>query len=146
MTIGEFVEETSKLEKYFGKELDEFQRKIWYEEIENLSLQRYRQIIRQVFKTSKFMPKLADIIEINSTLAHENNNVIREKVDCSKCNGEGFVLYTKMFNNGVNQIPYQYVAKCDCANGDQFSYNGLTIKDSEHRSKYYIPSVAELGF
>ena len=40
MQISEFIEETSKIEKYFGKdkELDEYQREIWYNELKNIDL------------------------------------------------------------------------------------------------------------
>jgi len=147
MTLGEFVEETSKLEKYYGKELDEFQRKIWNEEIGKMSAQRYRQIIKEVFRTCKFMPKLADIVEINKGLGyHIDNKKQIEKVDCNKCNGEGFIIYTKLIDNGNIKIPYDYVARCNCENGNQYVYDGRIIQDTEHRSNYCIPSVAELGF
>ena len=145
MTDSEFVLETSRIEKYYGKELDEFQRKIWHEEIGHLSLPRYRQIVKEIFKTSKFMPKLADIIEINNTLAYEKKERITEEVECSKCDGKGFLIYTKLYDNGTEKIPYDYLARCTCANGEQYSYNGQNVSDSRHRSNYYVPNVVELG-
>lgn len=65
MQISEFIEETSKIEQYFVKELDDYQREIWYNELKDIDLNRYRQIIRQVFRKCKFMPKLADMFLIN---------------------------------------------------------------------------------
>ena len=146
MTLGEFVEETSKLEKYYGKELEDFQRKIWNEEIGNLSVQRYRQIIKEIFKTCKFMPKLADIIEINKGLGYhiENKKEIK-KVHCDRCNGEGFIIYTKLIDNGDIKLPYDFMARCDCENGNEYIYDGRTIQDTQHRSNYYVPSIVELG-
>lgn len=154
MTDTEFIEETGKLEKYYGKELETFQLKIWKEELGHLSLTRYRQIIRQIFKISKFMPKLADIIEINSSLISEKKQTEEtETVECSRCKGLGFITYAKLIDNGVideeknitEKISYQYFARCDCANGNKYIYDGSKIQDSEHRSKYYVPSITELG-
>lgn len=146
MTDGEFIEETSKLEKYYGKELETFQLKIWKEEIGTLSAQRYRQIVREIFKTSKFMPKLADIIEINKELGyHTESKKEIKKVPCDKCNGEGFIIYTKLVDNGNIKLPYDFIARCDCENGNEFIYDGRTIQDKEHRNNYYIPSISELG-
>lgn len=144
MTISEFIEVTKTLEKYYEKELDEFQRKVWYDEIKYMTEQRYRQIVRHILITSKFMPKLSDVVQANNSLGKIQKEV-KEKVECSKCNGEGFILYTEMVDNGDTKIPYQYVARCECANGEEFNYDGRTIKDTEHRSNYYIPSLVELG-
>lgn len=143
MTDSEFVLETSRIEKYYGKELDEFQRKIWHEEIGHLPLVRYRQIVKEIFKTSKFMPKLADIIEINKTLPYEKKERTIQAVECNKCKGEGFLIYTKLYDNGINKIPYDYLARCTCANGDKYAYDGQNLK--ENKSNYYVPNVVELG-
>ena len=70
MEIVEFIEETGRIEKYFEKELDKSQRDIWYQELKNLQIERYRQIINQVFRKCKFMPKLADIISIHEELPY----------------------------------------------------------------------------
>lgn len=87
MTISEFVEQTSELEKYYGKELDEFQRKIWNEELGKMPVQRYRQIIKQAYRECKFMPKLADLLEINQKLNYKKDNKENiQKVECKKCN------------------------------------------------------------
>ena len=147
MTIGEFIEETGKLESYFEKELDEFQRKVWHEELGNITLQRYRQIIKEAYRSCKFMPKLSDLVEINKQLGyHTENKQILESVECNKCNGLGFITYIQEFDNGVNKIPYQYLARCDCKNGEQYEYDGRKISDSEHRRNFYVPTIRELGF
>lgn len=147
MTTAEFVEETSRLEKYYEKELDEFQRKIWNEELGNIPVQRYRQIIKEAYRTCKFMPKLSDLIEINKQMGyHTENKQITESVECEKCGGKGFVIYIKEVDNGGSKIPYEYIARCNCKNGDNFIYNGSNIDDSEHRSNYYVPTINELGF
>jgi len=147
MTDSEFIEETSRIEQYYGKELDTFQRKIWNEEIGHIALSRYRQIIKEIFRTCKFMPKLADIVEINKELAyHTEDKKVFESVECNKCNSLGFITYIKEIDNGGYKIPYQFIARCDCTNGNQYVYDGRTIRDTEHRSNYRVPSMAELGF
>lgn len=78
MQISEFVEETTKIEKYFIKNLDEYQRKIWYEELKNMDIARYRQIIRETFRKCKFMPKLADILDIQESMPYRTNTKKRK--------------------------------------------------------------------
>lgn len=146
MEISEFVEETSKLEKFYGKEMEDVQRKIWYQEFKNLSINRYRQIIMQAYRQCKFMPKLADIYEIQNTLSYgQSKKEIAEKVNCSKCNGLGIVFYKKSIDNGDANLIYDYVARCACQNGMEYSYDGTQISDTEHRSKFYIPIAQQLG-
>ena len=144
MQISEFIEETSKIEQYFVKELDDYQREIWYNELKDIDLNRYRQIIRQVFRKCKFMPKLADILDINDTLPYTQNvNKQRQVVDCKECKGLGVILYTKKINDGGRD--YTYAARCSCANGLEFIYDGTKISDTKHRSKFYIKTAAEIG-
>ena len=66
MKLEEFDDEVSKLERFYQKEITDEQRKIWYSELRNLDISRFRYIISQVYRTSKFLPKLADILEINA--------------------------------------------------------------------------------
>ena len=68
MTNTEFVEETNNLEKFFDKELKDFERVIWFKELKNIDVARYRQVIKEAYRQCKFMPKLADIIKINNEL------------------------------------------------------------------------------
>ena len=145
MQIAEFVEETSQIEQFFEKELTDFQRENWYQELKYIDIERYRQIVKQVFRKCKFMPKLADIITIQEELPYQQNKKARQKTDCEKCKGEGFILYQKIINDGNRKIEYTYVARCTCQNAEDFKYNGTKINDIKHRSKYYIPSVEEIG-
>lgn len=146
MQISEFIEETSKIEQYFVKELDDYQREIWYNELKDIDLNRYRQIIRQVFRKCKFMPKLADILDINDTLPYTQNiNKQRATVECKRCKGVGAILYTKKINDGGRDLYYTYAARCECQNGLEFVYDGTKISDTKHRSKFYIKTAAEVG-
>ena len=97
MQISEFIEETSKIEKFYEKELDLFQRDIWFQELKNITIQRYRQIIKQVFNKCKFMPKLADIVSINEELPYvKTNKESTQKVECNRCHGLGLIFYKKI--------------------------------------------------
>lgn len=146
MQISEFIEETNKIEKFYEKELDKFQREIWFQQLKILSVERYRQIIKQVFNKCKFMPKLADIVSISEELPY---NTIKEdaitKVECSKCNGSGLIFYKKYINNGNRKLEYEYATRCDCQNGLNYAYDGSKINDKEHRSRYYIATAQQIG-
>lgn len=146
MEIVEFVEETARIEKFFGKKLDKFQSDIWYQELKSMPISRYRQAVSKCFGKCKFMPRLADIVSISESLPFiQSNSNPKQKVQCDKCRGEGFILYHKIITDGDRQIDYEYLARCDCQNGLEFAYDGTRIKDTQHRSKYYIPSVQQLG-
>lgn len=146
MEISEFIAETSRIENFFEKELTNFQRDIWYQELKDVPINRYRQIVKKAFSECKFMPKLADITAINKELPYGNNEKKGvEKVDCDKCNGLGVIPYKKIITNGNQKIEYEYFARCNCQNASQFVYDGTIINDTNHRSKFYIASVEQLG-
>lgn len=145
MEIAEFVQETNRIENFFEKELTKFQRDEWYKELKNMQVNRYRQLINQAFRQCKFMPKLADIVSINSEMPYNsNNNIAKEKVNCNICKGDGVVKYFKKIDNGDKKLNYEYYARCNCENGKEFNYDGTTISDVRHRSKFYIPSMQQL--
>lgn len=146
MEIAEFVEETARIENFFEKELTKFQRDEWFKELKNMTINRYRQLVNQAFRQCKFMPKLADIVSINMEMPYNsNNNIIREKVECSICNGDGIIKYFKQIDNGDKKLIYEYYARCNCENGKDFVYDGTTISDTKHRTKFYIPSMAQIN-
>lgn len=130
MTNVEFLEVTQEIEKFFDKELTSEQSKIWFEELRKLSKERYRQISREIYKTQKFMPKLADVIEIDKTLPSPVKKEDEQVYECKKCNGTGFVTYTKIMPD-LNNYPYQFAARCTCPNGQKQSHE--------------IPTIAQVG-
>lgn len=146
MEIVEFIEETNRIEKFFEKELTKFQRDEWFKELRNIPINRYRQIINQVFRECKFMPKLADIVSINNEMPYNsNNNNLKRKVECNICHGNGVIKYFKEIDNGDKKLEYEYYARCNCENGKEFNYDGTTISDTKHRSKYYISLMTQLN-
>lgn len=146
MEIAEFVEETGKLEKFYDKELKPFERDIWYQQLKFMPVSRYRQIVNKSFSECNFLPKLAKIIELNKELPYKKEyDQTKQSVKCEKCKGKGIFIYTKLFDNGVNKIQYQYAARCSCENGQNYAYDGTKVSDSRYRSKYYVPTAEKLG-
>ena len=125
MKIEEFDEETRKLEKFYDKEIPEEQRKIWYDEFKGISITRYKYLISQVYRKCKFMPKLADMIEINKSIGYMQPREQEQKkqlAECDKCKGTGFVFYKKQ----KGTLWYDYVCRCNCLNGYQINKEILT--------------------
>lgn len=115
MTSAEFVEITNEIEKFYDKELNSTERKIWFEELKKLSKERYRQLIRECFKNNKFMPKLSDILTYQRVLPlpHKEDDTIEK---CSICRSLGFLIYERK----IEDYSYTYAARCTCANGNKF--------------------------
>ena len=118
MQITEFIEETNKIEKFYNKSLEQYEKDIWFQNLKLLSVKRYQEIIKRVFVENKFMPKLADIIEINKEMPYDKPKVVKEQ--CNICHGKGFKTYKKIIKNGNVEIPYTYVARCNCRNGNLY--------------------------
>lgn len=118
MKIEEFNKETQKLERFYEKEISEEQKKIWYEEFKRMNIERYRYIIGQAYRKSKFIPKLADMIEINKNCGYiESEEKSIQK--CEKCNGTGIILYKK--NVTGNETECDYACRCTCLAGMKMS-------------------------
>ena len=116
MTIAEFIEVSNELTKFYGKdEISSFESKIWYEELQRLSKERFRQLVSECFRNNKFMPRLADMIEYNKTVQRFEKQDIERQEDCAICKNSGFVSYTKL--DKEEGVEYFYVAKCKCRNG-----------------------------
>lgn len=143
MTNGEFIEATSRLEKYYEKEFSIEQQRIMFEELREVSVEKYKKAITYCIRNSKFLPKIADILnainEVKTIVAKETT-----RIECKKCKGVGYVPYYRQIENGGKTLKYLYFAVCEC--GNEKRYDGTTIKDVEHRSKFYIPLINEIGF
>lgn len=144
MKIEEFMNEVKQLENFYGKELTEEQKQIWYKEVRYIELPRFKYIETQIYKTLKFMPKLADIIEINSNLGYSQIKKEQQKVQCKKCNGTGYITYIKKIDNGdMKEIEYIYGAICTCR--QKKKYEGWKISEERYRSNYYTPYAEEVN-
>lgn len=145
MTNGEFIEATTRLENYYGKEYTNEQRKIMFSELGHLDIARYRKLISAVLRKCKYLPRIVDFIEADKEEPYntDKTEVPKEKIDCPICNGTGYVIYKKKLKDGDRELIYDYAAICRCGNAKQ--YKGWEIQDTKHRSNYYIPFADELG-
>lgn len=139
MDIAEFVEATSKIELYYGKEYTNEQRQIMFDELKDFEVDRYKFLISRVIRKSKYLPKVADIYQADSENPVVNTRIQEEKVECKKCNSTGYIVYKKE----IEGRKYNYAAICECGNAKE--YKGWEIKDKEHRSNYYTPIAKQLG-
>ena len=127
MERAEFIEATTRLEKYFGKSYSDEQLKIMYEELQKMSIEKYKLIIQQVIRHSKYLPKVSDILDLEAEIQVKSDE---EKKECSICGGTGLVAYKKI----VNGSECWFGALCSCGNHKEYSHNG-----------YYIPHIEEIG-
>ena len=104
MQIGEFIEATGRLEKYYGKEYTNEQRRIMYDELKEFSLERYRQLVSAVLRESKYLPRIVDFIEANKEEPYTQKQEEFEKVECKKCNSTGYITYTKTITDGSKKL------------------------------------------
>lgn len=128
MEISEFIEATSRIENYFGKEYTTEQRRIMYEELKTMNIERYRQLITAVIRKSKYLPKIADFIEADKELPRERKEE-NKTTECNICNGTGYIDYKKII--GESRLVYDYACRCICENG--------------LRHNHEIPTFQELG-
>ena len=116
MKIDEFMEETKKLERFYSKELTEEQKKIWFENLKKLTLQRYQYIIGVIYRKNKYFPTLADILQINDETGMKKQEQKYKQEKCDICSGRGVIRYIKK----INGIDYEYVCRCNCGNSLKF--------------------------
>ena len=144
MTNGEFIEATSRLEKYYGKEYTNDQRKIMFSELGYLEISRYRKLVSAVLRKCKYLPRIVDFVEADKEEPYGTaEKEDKPKVDCKICGGSGIVLYHRKIKDGDRELSYEYAAICRCGNAKQ--YKGWEIEDVKHRSNYYTPYIDELG-
>lgn len=141
MTKQEFIEYVGQIENvYKNQNLSNIEKEIWYENLKFMSIERFNYILAEIYKTSKFRPTLADILQFHKQIPYTAKKEEKEvKSSCKKCNGTGYVFYTKEINNKK----YKYSAVCDCGRCER--YDGTKCADPKNKSNYYIPTIAETG-
>lgn len=138
MTLAEFYKQIAGIEQFYGKEYNQEQKKVFYEELKGYPLEKFIKAIEQIRKTSRYAPMLNELLEAIKQV--KLNQRDEEKVPCEFCKGTGYVRYTKIENG----YPYEYFCLCTCKNAEGKEYNGRTISDKEHRSDYYIKTAQEV--
>lgn len=128
MDRSEFISVTNRIEQYFDKSYTTEQLRIMYEELQNMPVDRYREIIAKLVRTSKFLPKIADVLTLDDELPKEIKEI--DKKDCKKCGGTGYLIYKKVIEGST----YDYACLCNCGNGTPY-----------HGKDNYIPYAAEIG-
>ena len=143
MKIEEFNDIMEQLQNFYDKEITDDIQKIWYNEFKDPSFERFKLIISKIYKTNKFMPRLADLIEVNNHLGTITNSTPKEsKEKCPVCHGDGYIIYKKMVKNGDKTIWYDFMAVCDyCKKYPQ--YKGWENND-DHKTNYFTPLASEI--
>lgn len=141
MKIEEFFEVVQEMENFYGKEMTTEQKKIWYENLKTIGATRFRYIVANLYKTSKFLPKLADIFETNISLGRTEETKEKQELGekCKKCNNTGYIIYKQV----KNDYAYEFAAICSC--GRKRQYKGWEVNDERRKSKYFIPLAVEMG-
>ena len=114
MNATEFTQETNRLENMFEKELNSYQRQEWFQNFKNMPVENYRIVITNAIKQCRYMPKLADILEIKKSSLNVKKE--EERTECSKCNGTGYIIYEKKIGK-LDNTKNVYAVRCDCQNG-----------------------------
>lgn len=143
MKLEEFNDEVERIERFYQKEIPDEQKRIWFNELKSMDIKRFKYIISQVYRTLKFIPKLADIIEINTNLGYSQVKKEENPIKCDKCKGTGYITYWKKIKNGNKEMNYEYMALCTC--GKQKQYKGWEYPEERYRTNYYTPLATELG-
>ena len=140
MTEGQFIEITSRMEKYYEKELNQEQRRFWFENLKNMPVENYRKISYELMKNCKYLPRYADVQEIIKNTKFDERNIQKEKVyeKCNICGGTGLIKFYQKQQNGDEIINFEYLARCSCRNSQNYDW-----KDKE--GNYIIPDARELN-
>lgn len=143
MTQSEFIEATSRIEQYYGKEYTNEQRQIMFKELGDIGIDRFRKLISAIIRKSKFLPKIADFIEVNIETPFVTQKDDLQKIECKKCNSTGYLIYTKIIKDGDKELKNQYACVCKCSNARK--YEGWKVSDKRYRSNFFTPLAQELG-
>lgn len=117
MLFNEFIEETRKIERFYGKELSEEQQKIWFENLKKINIERYKYLIGEMYRKNKYFPTLAEIFQLNEAIGIKKPDEKTYKtIKCNICNGRGVIAYSKT----IDYLSYNFVCKCNCANSSRY--------------------------
>lgn len=140
MNREDFLKYIEELQNFYGQKLSQTELEVWYDNLKTMTMQRFNLILSEIYKTSKFMPKLADILQVHNQIPYTATQPEKKMTGhCEKCNDTGYVTYYK----DIDGMKYQYAAVCDC--GRQSRYDGTKCIDQRNKSDYYIPIAQEIS-
>lgn len=140
MNREDFLKYIEELQNFYGQKLSQTELEVWYDNLKTMTMQRFNLILSEIYKTSKFMPKLADILQVHNQIPYTATQPEKKMTGhCEKCNDTGYVTYYK----DIDGMKYQYAAVCDC--GRQKTYNGRECIDPKNKSDYFIPTANEIN-
>lgn len=139
MEYRDFMDYVGQMQEFYDKTLSDIELEVWYNNFKYMTLERFNDVICEAFKTSKYLPKLSELLQIQKTLPYTQPVKQTKDGKCQKCSNTGYVLYTRIVDNK----PYTYSAVCDCGRANR--YDGKEIVDPKNKSDYYIPTMTEIG-
>lgn len=140
MQYKEFYDYVQGIQNFYGKELSEKELEVWYENLKFMTIERFNYIISEIYKTSPFLPRLSQILEIHNSIPYTAmTEPLKVNGDCNKCENTGYVIYTK----AIDGHKYLYAAVCDCRR--QKRYDGRQCQNERNKSDYYCPTIKEIG-
>lgn len=120
MKIDEFMETVKQMENFYQKKMTDEQKRIWFESLKAMKIERFKYIVAHLYKYSKFMPKLADVFELNTSVGSiEDKSKTENKPDCDRCGNTGYVVYKQVITEDKNYI-YDFGAICTCGRKKQY--------------------------
>ena len=142
MDFEEFKKILDKIQRYYGKEYNDVQINEIYKYFGKMSLARFNYIVSKLYQKNKYLPILADFVEVHKENPYTdfNKNKEKKKNECKICNGLGFVLYKKYI--AEMDMTYECVAYCECST--EYQFDGAKCKNDKNKSKYYIKSYKEV--
>ena len=144
MVFTEFIENVEKMQRFYEKEYNEMQKQEMFRYFSKYNDKRFKYIISKVYQKNKFLPSLAELIEIDQNIPYteiqKQELKLEKKENCKICKNNGFIAYTKE----IEGTKYQYIASCNCSNSINFQYDGMKCKDLRNRSAFYIPKYSDI--
>lgn len=135
MTEEEFIKTTSRLEGYFDKEYKAEQMKEMFAVVKGWNIEKYTKAVNYCIRNCKYLPKIFDITNADSTTIQTQSTKTIEYTKCQKCNGEGLIKYFKQIKDGEKTLKYEYIALCTCQNAEK----------QKQINKYNLPTLTEVG-
>ena len=141
MVIDEFKKTITQIQRYYGKEYNEVQLNEIYKYFGKMSIARFNFIVSKLYQKNKYLPILADFVEVHKENPYVDYKKPEEKKnECEICKGLGFVLYKRFIEEMDRE--YEFMAHCTCT--DEYKYDGMKCKNDRNKSQYFSKSVEEI--